>query len=61
MSTIMNTNSAEKDSLTPPRSIAFLTGLAVNGRTISPGGRHKDVVLFPPDDVRNFEVVATMS
>jgi hypothetical protein len=38
-----------------------LAGLAVNGRTISPGGRHKDVALFSPEGTRSFEVVATMS
>lgn len=38
-----------------------LTGLAVNGRTIPPGGRHKDIALFSPEGARSFEVVATMS
>ena len=38
-----------------------VASLTVNGRTISPRGRHKDVALFSPEGVRNFEVVATMS
>ncbi|HKO13675.1 MAG TPA: hypothetical protein VJV22_17025 [Acidobacteriaceae bacterium] len=38
-----------------------LASLALNGRTISPGGRHKDVALFSPEGTRSFEVVATMS
>jgi hypothetical protein len=38
-----------------------LANLAVNGRPLSPGGRHKDAALFSPDGERSFEVVATMS
>jgi hypothetical protein len=38
-----------------------MASVTVNGRTISPRGRHKDVTLFSPKGVRSFEVVATMS
>lgn len=38
-----------------------LVSVAVNGKTIPPGGRHKDAALFSPDGARSFEVVATMS
>lgn len=38
-----------------------LAGLTVNGKSVPPGGPHKDAAIFSPHGERSFEVVATMS
>ncbi|MGB9029529.1 MAG: hypothetical protein WCC27_05360 [Acidobacteriaceae bacterium] len=44
--------------LPPDKSMA---GLTVNGKTVTPGGRHKDAAIFSTSGQRKFEVIATMS
>jgi hypothetical protein len=38
-----------------------LARLTVNGKPVSPAGRHRNAALFSPQGTRSFEVVATMS
>ncbi|HEY6445672.1 MAG TPA: Tat pathway signal protein [Acidobacteriaceae bacterium] len=38
-----------------------LASIAVNGKSVAPGGRNKDAALIAPQGMRSFEVVAKMS
>ncbi len=38
-----------------------IAGLTVNGKTVTPGGSHKDAAIFATSGQRHFEVIATMS